>query len=194
MEGRVRAIEYAMGLLQQENIRLQAALDEQRRMTVEREAAEAMRPKAERLNSLVDTRLIGKHRNFAGKEEDWPSWSTTVRAYTGAVSERLLLIMDEAEGEERLPTNLTLSADGDRGLSTQLYYILTMLLEGNVSEKVNLVGRGQGLLLWRSLTDEYAGKAVENSGTAIAFCCKDGIIFATDLKGVHQPPLASLLL
>jgi len=27
---------------------------------------------------------------------------------------------------------------------------------------------------------EYAGKAVENSGTAIAFCCKDGIIFATE--------------
>lgn len=27
---------------------------------------------------------------------------------------------------------------------------------------------------------EYAGKAVENSGTAIAICCKDGIIFATE--------------
>mmetsp|Transcript_57064 Transcript_57064/g.105495 ORF Transcript_57064/g.105495 Transcript_57064/m.105495 type:complete len:254 (+) Transcript_57064:95-856(+) len=27
---------------------------------------------------------------------------------------------------------------------------------------------------------EYAGKAVENSGTAVAVCCKDGIIFATE--------------
>jgi len=27
---------------------------------------------------------------------------------------------------------------------------------------------------------EYAGKAVENSGTAIAICCKDGILFATE--------------
>jgi len=27
---------------------------------------------------------------------------------------------------------------------------------------------------------EYAGKAVENGGTAIAFCCKDGVIFATE--------------
>lgn len=27
---------------------------------------------------------------------------------------------------------------------------------------------------------EYAGKAVENSGTAIAFCCKDGIVFAVE--------------
>merc|ERR1712187_277171 len=27
---------------------------------------------------------------------------------------------------------------------------------------------------------EYAQKAVENSGTAVAICCKDGIIFATE--------------
>jgi len=27
---------------------------------------------------------------------------------------------------------------------------------------------------------EYAGKAVENSGTAIAICCKDGIVFAVE--------------
>merc|ERR1712151_884999 len=27
---------------------------------------------------------------------------------------------------------------------------------------------------------EYAGKAVENSGTAIGICCKDGIVFATE--------------
>jgi 20S proteasome subunit alpha 7 len=27
---------------------------------------------------------------------------------------------------------------------------------------------------------EYAGKAVENSGTALAICCKDGIIFAVE--------------
>jgi len=27
---------------------------------------------------------------------------------------------------------------------------------------------------------EYAGKAVENSGTAVAICCKDGVIFAVE--------------
>lgn len=27
---------------------------------------------------------------------------------------------------------------------------------------------------------EYAGKAVENSGTALAICCKDGVVFATE--------------
>merc|ERR1712151_1281115 len=27
---------------------------------------------------------------------------------------------------------------------------------------------------------EYAGKAVENSGTSLAICCKDGVIFATE--------------
>eukprot|EP00438_Fugacium_kawagutii_P000738 Skav220482 [mRNA] locus=scaffold591:85776:86967:- [translate_table: standard] len=27
---------------------------------------------------------------------------------------------------------------------------------------------------------EYAGKAVENSGTTLAICCKDGVVFAAE--------------
>ncbi|CAK0897778.1 unnamed protein product, partial [Prorocentrum cordatum] len=80
---------------------------------------------------------MGKPKNFTGREDDWHQWAITMLAYARAISERLLFLMDEAE----------LSTE----FSTQLYYILTTLLEGKASDKVTLVG---------SLTDEHEGKAV----------------------------------
>ena len=50
-----------------------------------------------RLESMVDTRVLGKPRSFSGKDEDWNGWVTIFRAYSGAVDQRLLADMDVAE-------------------------------------------------------------------------------------------------
>ena len=100
---------------------------------------------------VVDTRLMGKPKNFNGKEDDWHQWATTTTAYAGAISERLLFLMDETESAENA-ANAALEKEVDKELSTQLYSILAMLLEGKAADKVTLVGRGPGLLLWRQYT------------------------------------------
>ena len=161
-EERLKAFEEAFtklsvdhGKLQADNQQMQTRLDEQRRV-----AAQSSR----RPEPIVDTRLMGKPRNFSGKEEDWAQWAMTTRAYAGAVSARLLLLMDQCEIQDS-PSNVSLTEDSDRELSTQLYYIITMLLEGKAADKVPLAGRGEGLILRKSLTDAYEGKAAaRNTG------------------------------
>ena len=150
-EQRVAVLEAQVLELRDANLQLRGALDEQR-------AAAAARP-APQQQQVVDTRLMGKPKNFSGREEDWHHWAVTMRAYSGAISERLLFLMDEAETAENV-ANAALESERDKELSTQLYYILTMLLEGKAADKVTLVGRGQGLLLWKALTDDHEGKAV----------------------------------
>ena len=34
---------------------------------------------------MVDTRLIGKPKEFSGKSEDWKDWSLILYAYCGAI-------------------------------------------------------------------------------------------------------------
>ena len=59
--------------------------------------APPMPPPQYRPESMVDTRVLGKPRSLTGKDEDWNSWVTIFRAYSGAVDQRLLGDMDAAE-------------------------------------------------------------------------------------------------
>ena len=80
-EQRLATLGRAATELRGANQQLRGALDEQR-------AAVAARPPPAR--EAADTRLMSKPRNSGGKDDDWPFWSTTTRAYAGGISERLL--------------------------------------------------------------------------------------------------------
>ena len=103
-EARVAVLEAQIIELRDANLQLRGALDEQR-------AQAAARPPAQQ--QAVDTRLMGKPKNFNGKEDDWHQWATTTRAYAGAISERLLFLMDESESAENA-ANAALEKDGDK--------------------------------------------------------------------------------
>jgi len=66
--------------------------------------------------------------------------------------------MDGAETAAVSPSNASLADQADRDLSLQLYYILIMLVEGRAQDKAALTVRGEGLLLWRALVDEYESR------------------------------------
>ena len=91
-EQRVAALEAQVGELRDANLHLKGALDEQRAQAAVRQPAQQQQ--------VVDTRLMGKPKNFNGKEDDWHQWAITTRAYAGAISERLLVLMDESESAE----------------------------------------------------------------------------------------------
>ena len=81
-EQRVAALEAVVQELREANLQLRGTLDEQRAV------AAAARPVQTPGAGVVDTRLIGKPKNFSGKDDEWHSWSTTTRAHAGAVSDR----------------------------------------------------------------------------------------------------------
>ena len=134
----------------------------ERQMTADRAARSTSPPPAGRRaegGRAIDTRLIGKPKPFSGKEAEWQGWSLILRAYAGAVSTRLLQLMEETElHPEEDCSNAAFLSGEDRDLSSQLYFILTMLCEGRAQDKVALVARGQGLVLWRALCEDYESR------------------------------------
>eukprot|EP00971_Amphidinium_carterae_P236330 4689937-Amphidinium_carterae.1 len=137
MDARVQALENQLRDMAQHSVRLEGALTEQRQLLA------AARAPAEQQQRAVDTRLLGRPKNFGGRDEEWPQWSVIMRAYAGAVSSKLLVEMDHVEAPT-VPDPLNANLDPDKKeLSVQLYYILAMLLEGRAQDKVANIPRGE---------------------------------------------------
>ena len=88
----------------------------------------------------LDTKLIPKPETFSGKDAEWPRWSLTLRAYRG-VPGRMLHLGRSAEDPEQCWDCVDLELGDD----AQLYFILTMLLKENVTEKVETIEHGEGV-------------------------------------------------
>ncbi|CAK0797196.1 unnamed protein product [Prorocentrum cordatum] len=79
-----------------------------------------------RLEKETDDDLDELHSGeFRGKDADWPRWSPTVRAHLGAVSGRMLELIQKAESFDEGLDRVDLDP-GDDQLDAQLYVILTM--------------------------------------------------------------------
>ena len=104
---------------------------------------------------VVDTRLLGKPKSFDGSTDSWRQFKFTFLGYAGAVDSRLKQVMIESEVlPEASITNSALPAR-DQRVSTQLYYMLVLLLEGSAQRLLEHAGDGEGLLSWRRLVAEY---------------------------------------
>ena len=78
----------------------------------------------------MDTRLLGKPKSFDRPTDSWRQFKFTFLGYAGAVDSRLKQAMIESEVlPEAAITNSALPAR-DQRVSTQLYYMLVLLLEG----------------------------------------------------------------
>ena len=53
------------------------------------------------INTTVDTRLIGKPKNFSGRDEDWVNFATVTRAYFSAISPAIPIRIRIAEAGYR---------------------------------------------------------------------------------------------
>ena len=107
-------------------------------------------------NNSIDTRMIGKPRNFSGKDEDWVHFSTVIKAYASAINPALSGLMKMAESPASVK-NEDLDPAAERW-SMQLFYILAMLLEGRAQDKVRVAGDGEGAHLWQLLILEHEPK------------------------------------
>ena len=102
---------------------------------------------------VVDARLLGKPKSFDGSADR--QFKFTFLGYAGAVDSRLKQPMIESEVlPEAVITNSALLAR-DQWVSTQLYYMLVLFLEGSAQRLLEHAGVGEGLLSWRRLVAEY---------------------------------------
>ena len=80
---------------------------------------------------VVDTRLLGKPKSFDGTTDNWRQIKFTFLGHAGAVDSRLKQAMIESEVLQKTAiTNSALPAR-DQRVSTQLYHMLALLLEGS---------------------------------------------------------------
>lgn len=106
--------------------------------------------------SIIDTRLIGKPKDFQGTQEKWPSWSFTFKAYCGAVSHDMSELMKSV-----VLTNIEVAMGGLTAVQEQfskfLYYMIVMLVvEGSPAyAKVRGCPEGNGLEAWRRFHAEF---------------------------------------
>ena len=104
---------------------------------------------------LLDTRLLGKPKSFDGTTDNWRQFKFTFLGYTGAVDSRFKQALIESELlQEAAITNAALPPREQR-VSTQLYFILVLVLEASAQRLLEHAGDGEELLSWRRLVAEY---------------------------------------
>ena len=92
----------------------------------------------------MDTRLLGKPKSFDGTTDKWRQFMCTFFGYAGAVDSRLKQVMIESEVlQENAIMDSALPAR-DQRVSTQLYYMLVLLLERSAQRLLEHAGDGEG--------------------------------------------------
>ena len=108
-----------------------------------------------RNEGVVDTRLLGKSKSFDGAMDNWRQFKFTFLGCAGAVNARLKQAMIESEVMQEAVIMDSVLPIGDQQASTQLYYMLVLLLEGSAQRLLEHAGDGEGLLSWHRLVAEY---------------------------------------
>ena len=140
---------------------LQNAVGQMQQLQQQASAASAPRtaPPPTQQYSLVDTRTSGKPKTFDGRESHWRGYRFGISAYAAAVDPHLGALMTSAG------TVLEADTVDNQRLSTQLYYMLALSIDGDTSALsiVERAGPGEGLLAWWRLLQAFepdtAGRA-----------------------------------
>jgi hypothetical protein len=119
---------------------------------------------------------LGKPKTFDGRETHWRGYRFGISAYAAAVDPHLGALMASAGTVLEADTMFsTLNADNQR-LSTQLYYMLALSIDGDTSALtiVERAGPGEGLLAWWRLLQAFepdtAGRAAALLQEILSFC------------------------
>ena len=104
---------------------------------------------------LVDTKLLGKPRNFDGKEASWRTFRFGFLGYCAAVNPDLRQALAEAETADHTLIKNTVLDARRRQLSTQVYYMLALLAEEPVQRLLEHAGESEGFLAWKRLVEEF---------------------------------------
>ena len=104
---------------------------------------------------VIDTRTLGKPKSFSGETSEWTTWQFTFKAFACAVHPKMKEVLDLATRKGADPDNASDITGELQSLSTQLYYMLVMMLSDQAQEIVRNSPEGIGAEVWRKLLWEY---------------------------------------
>ena len=104
---------------------------------------------------IIDTCTLGKPKSFSGQTSEWTTWQFTFKAFACAVHPKMKEVFDLATQKGADPVNATDITGELQSLSTQLYYMLVMMLGDQAQEIVRNSPEGIGAEVWRKLLWEY---------------------------------------
>ena len=103
---------------------------------------------------VIDTRTLGKPKTFTGQPAEWTTWQFAFKAFACATHARM---RDVFELTTRKGSDPVINSDMTvelQSLSTQLYYMLVMMLSDQAL-KIVRNSEGVGAEVWRKLLWEY---------------------------------------
>ena len=104
---------------------------------------------------VIDTRTLGKPKTFTGQPSEWTTWQFTIKALACATHARMRDVFELATRKGSDPvinSDMTVEL---QSLSTQLYYMLVMMLSDQALEIVLNSPEGVGAEVWRKSFWEY---------------------------------------
>ena len=104
---------------------------------------------------VIDTRTLGKPKSFSGQTSEWTTWQFTFKAFACAVHPKMKEVFDLATQKGVDPVNASDITGELQSLSTQLYYMLVMMLSDQAQEIVRNSPESIGAEVWRKLLWEY---------------------------------------
>ena len=111
-------------------------------------------------SSIIDLKTLGKPLTFDGSTEKWASWSFKFEAWCGLLPDvgtsTVIELMDRAVAATS-DGDVMINAMGAESatIAQNLYYILVQVMGGRGLMIVKKAERGNGLLIWRRLKQEY---------------------------------------
>ena len=124
--------------------------------------------------SLVDTKLLTKPNMYSGEhdgKERWATWSFKMRAYCAATAPRLGELMGSASQQE-LEIRQNAMTPNDAAHITNLYYILSLLTDGEALDVVQNSLVSNGMEVWRGdalpCSEECCKQSCFRDGTSLA--------------------------
>ena len=101
----------------------------------------------------IDTRTLGKQKSFTGQTAEWTTWQFTFKAFAAHPKMKEVFDLAARKGSDPV-VNSDMTAEL-QSLSTQLYYMLVMMLSDQALEIVRNSPEGNGAEVWRKLLWEY---------------------------------------
>ena len=114
-----------------------------------------MKPCRQDNDKVQRTSTLGKPKTFTGQPAEWTTWQFTFKAFACATHARMRDVFELATRKGSDPLIISDMTVELQSLSTQLYYMLVMMLSDQTLEIVRNSPDGVGAEVWSKLLWEY---------------------------------------
>ena len=126
----------------------------QRGVSVNTVDVDETRPAAHSQPGLIDTRTLGKPETFKGDANEFAAWQFIFKSYMSCVNPLFAELLERVEAS-KVPVPNRFLKENERAMSSQLYFVLVMLLRNRALDIAYNAGVAEGLEAYCRLHQQY---------------------------------------